>query len=452
MGHQINAQREYELLRQRMDHSVSPVPDSPAIRKILELLYSPEEAEFARRIPVLPTRLSELARRLEWPEDELRDKLTDLARRGLIFDCEKGGERYYSLPPVVGGLFEYVLMRTRAGVPMEELSRLFTEYLENEEVLRAVYTGETPFARAYVREDALPEGDHAEILDYERIGRLLETASVISIGLCPCRHKNSHLGTACDRPQRTCISLNAGAEAMIHSGISERIDAREALRVIDECKAAGLAQVGDNVQRSIGFVCNCCRCCCTLTRGVRTLGINHAIVSSNWIPEIDADRCVACGRCEAACPVQAVAVEGLKGGKSEKGEKGLKGLAVIAAGLCLGCGVCYSQCRSGAIRMKPRAQRVFTPETTFDMVGHMAIERGKVAEVLFEDPERLSLRAIGRLLRLLEKSPPWKAAMAVRPLRSAFLNAIFAVSKDVREEKARIRREAASRNADRQGK
>ena len=439
MGHKVNERREYELLRQRMDHGVSPVPDSPAIRKILELLYSPEEAEFARRIPVLPTRLNALSKRLGYPEDELRDKLEDLARRGLIFDCETRGERYYSLPPVIGGLFEYVLMRTRAGTPEEELSRLFTEYMENEDFLRTVYAGEMPFARAYVREDALPEDNHAEILDYERIGYLVETASVISVALCPCRHKNSHLGTACDRPQRTCISLNAGAESMIHSGISERIDARETLRVIDECKAAGLAQVGDNVQRSIGFVCNCCRCCCTLTRGVRTLGINHAIVSSNWIPEIDPACCTACGDCEAACPVQAVAVE--------EAESVGKGHAAIATELCLGCGVCYAQCKSGAISMKSREQRVFTPETTFDMVGHMAIERGKVADILFDDPERLSQRAIGRLLRLLEKSPPWKAAMAVRPLRSAFLNGIFTLSKDVRQEKARMRREAANRES-----
>lgn len=430
MGHTVNKQREYELLRKRMDHNVTGVPDSPAILKILELLYTPEEAELVRKVPVLPTRVADLSGRLGVPEDELRDKFTDLARRGLMFDFEKDGERFYGAPPVVGGIYEYVMMRARADAPMDELSRLFDDYMyQNDDALRVFYAGETPFARAFVREESLPEGDHAEILDYERIGRLIETADLISIALCPCRHKNDHLGKACDRPQRTCISLNKGAESMIHSEISQRIDAREALRVIDECKSAGLAQVGDNVQRSISFLCNCCRCCCTLTKGVRTLGINHAIVSSNWVPELDTSKCVACGKCEKSCPVQAIAVE-----KSENGAH-----AVLDTDLCLGCGVCYTQCRSGAIRMRSREQRVFTPETTFDMIGHMAIERGKVAEILFEDPERVSHRVVGRLLRLLENSPPWKAAMAVRPLRSAFLNAIFAVSKDVREEKARLR-------------
>ena len=54
----------------------------------------------------------------------------------------------------------------------------------------------------------------------------------------------------------------------------------------------------------------------------------------------------------------------------------------------------------------------------------MAIERGKLADVFFEERERLTHRALARILGLLERSPPWKAAMAIKPLRSAFLSAI----------------------------
>jgi hypothetical protein len=67
---------------------------------------------------------------------------------------------------------------------------------------------------------------------------------------------------------------------------------------------------------------------------------------------------------------------------------------------------------------------VFVPETVFDRVVTMAIERGKLANLLFDDPERLSHRMLGRILGVLEKTPPYKAAMAIAPLRSAFLNAL----------------------------
>ena len=90
--------------------------------------------------------------------------------------------------------------------------------------------------------------------------------------------------------------------------------------------------------------------------------------------------------------------------------------------LCLGCGVCTSVCRFGALVMRQREHRVYTPETLFDQIASMAIKRRKLADLLFYDPERLSHRAVGGIIGVLEKSPPYQAAMAIRPLRSAFLN------------------------------
>ena len=296
---------------------------------------------------------------------------------------------------------------------------------------------------------------------------------------------------------------------MIHSDISERIDAKEALRIVEESRRAGLAQCGDNVQRHVTFLCNCCGCCCTMLHAMRTFNLRHAIMSSNWTAESDPSKCKACGKCAKACPAGAISMEahppfppskgdrmevipasppskgdrmevipasppskgdrmeviparedsvfvvpplgGRSTGKSTPAEAGTTniqggrftdksppakagttniqwdegGCSSIDDTVCLGCGVCYTMCRSGAIRMRARAQRVFTPENAFDKTVRMAIERGKLADLLFEDPERLSHRAMGRVVHILEKIPPWKAAMAVKPLRSAFLNRLL---------------------------
>ncbi|HEX6419045.1 MAG TPA: hypothetical protein VFZ77_11135, partial [Acidimicrobiales bacterium] len=41
----------YGLLQQRLDRNVTGAPDSPTFRKILRLLFTPEQAHIARHIP-----------------------------------------------------------------------------------------------------------------------------------------------------------------------------------------------------------------------------------------------------------------------------------------------------------------------------------------------------------------------------------------------------------------
>jgi len=461
MGHLGNSEREYRLLQQRLDRNVTGAPESPAFMKILRLLFSPEEAALARRFPGRPMPLDALSRKLGVPQDELSDRITDMARRGLVVDIEHKGQRYAVLAPVVIGFFEFTFMRVRDEMPMAELARLFEQYMtEDDRFARSVFRGQTQLARSLVREEALPESDHTEILDWERASHLVKSASALAAGLCPCRHEARHLGKTCDKPLANCLSLNFAAETLVRNGIARPLTTDEAMRVLREAKEAGLAQTGDNVQRKVAFVCNCCRCCCGMVRAIKEFGIRNAIATSNWIVEIDRSRCTGCGQCAKACPVEAISVdsaaedtldslpkvshlregmpcdrsaeesaeyppEGVKpsGGGGVEPSGGSK-LAVRDEAICLGCGVCYSACKFGAIAFKPRARRVLAPETMFDRIVSMAIERGKLADLLFDEPERLSHRALGRIVGVLEKSPPFKAAMAIKPLRSAFLHTI----------------------------
>ena len=419
MGHSVIPDRTYRLLQQRLDRNNTGAPDSSALMKILRLLFSPDEAEVARRIPGWPTPLDELSSKLGIPREELGDSLTAMARRGVVMDFEQDGRRYFMLPPVVIGFFEFVFMRSRDDLPMNELARLFDQYMhQNERFARSVFQGQTQPGRSLVREEALPEGDHTEILDWERTSHIIESASAIGVSLCSCRHKASHTGNDCASPKRACLSLNYAAESLIRSGNAERIGTAEAVRILEECKEAGLAQTGDNVQRNLNYICNCCSCCCEMMRSIRFLDISTVIVSSNWIMEVDESRCTGCGKCAEVCPIKAIQIA--EEMQSERKRK----WAVRAEDVCLGCGVCYTACTSGAISLRRRPQRVFTPETVFDKAVAMAIERGKLANLLFNDPDRLSHRALGRIMNILEKSPPFKAAMAVQPLRSTFMNAL----------------------------
>ena len=227
MGHVANNERTYRLLQQRLDRTVTGAPDSPTLIKILKILFRPEEAELARHLPGKPTSIEDLSKKLDVPQAELQDKLTAMAERGVLLDIQHHGKQYFLLPPIVVGFFEFTFMRTRDDVPLAELARLFEQYMHTEgKFVRSIFSGQTQVGRSLVREEALPE-DHTEILDWERASHLIKSASTLAVGLCPCRHMASHLGKACDAPQRACLSMNYAAESVIRSGTAERITTDE---------------------------------------------------------------------------------------------------------------------------------------------------------------------------------------------------------------------------------
>jgi ferredoxin len=162
-----------------------------------------------------------------------------------------------------------------------------------------------------------------------------------------------------------------------------------------------------------------------MMKAIRVMGVRNAIVTSNWTVEIDIAKCKGCGKCAKLCPIDLIdmvpesAVGGQKPVKKARHQDEL----------CLGCGVCYTGCKTGAIRMKPRPKRVFTPETTFDKIVAMAIERGRLANLVFEGHEQWGWRAFGRVAAVLENTPPVRALLAIEALRSSFFEAVVRKAK-----------------------
>jgi hypothetical protein len=87
-------------------------------------------------------------------------------------------------------------------------------------------------------------------------------------------------------------------------------------------------------------------------------------------------------------------------------------------------------CSRQALRLRPRARRIITPVNTAHRVVLMAIERGKLQELIFDNQAHVAHRAMAAILGVILQLPPLKLAMATRQMKSRYLEKLLA-RKDV---------------------
>jgi ferredoxin len=95
--------------------------------------------------------------------------------------------------------------------------------------------------------------------------------------------------------------------------------------------------------------------------------------------------------------------------------------ARIDESLCLGCGVCVRTCPNSGISLRARKQRVLTPVTTAHRAVLMAIERGQLQNLIFDNQAQANHRAMAAILGVILKLPPVKQIMASKQMKSRYL-------------------------------
>ena len=100
--------------------------------------------------------------------------------------------------------------------------------------------------------------------------------------------------------------------------------------------------------------------------------------------------------------------------------------ARLDASLCLGCGVCARACTKGSLALEARTGRVLTPVTTAHRAVLMAIERGKLQNLIFDNRAHWNHRAMAAILGVILKLPPVKQVMASKQMKSIYLDRLLA--------------------------
>jgi Pyruvate/2-oxoacid:ferredoxin oxidoreductase delta subunit len=412
MGH-LTSRDAYRNLEDRINWFTQGAPPSETLTKILKLLFTEKEAKWVAMLPIRPFSLKKAAQIWGTTEGKAEKLLDHLCEKGLLVDSYHDGVRQFVLPPPMIGFFEFALMRTRGDIDQKYLSELFYQYLNVEEdFIKNLFFGmETKLGRVFVQEPILLTEKANHILDYERATHIIEEAKYVGVGICYCRHKNLHLGIPCKQnaPLETCLTFDNIARSLSeHGGYSRLISKEEAKDILQMSYEHNLVQIGENVREHPAFMCNCCGCCCEALGAAKKFSPMQPIETTNYLPEIQTETCISCGKCSRVCPILAISMKEKR--------------PAVDKDICLGCGVCARNCPTKAIVLKRRPVQVITPVNSSHRFVLQAIEKGTLQNLIFDNQAFASHRAMAAVFGTILKLPPVKQAMASKQFKSVYLD------------------------------
>jgi ferredoxin len=349
----------YKQLAQRLDTLPNGFPATAdgAELRILEYLFTPEEAGLAAQLRLPLESPEAIAVRVGTDPKELRSMLKEMSRKGLIRAGKTEEGLGYGLLPFVVGIYEYQIGRIDT-----ELARRFEAYYHQafSEMLalepkfhRVVPVGET------VRNDM-------EVRPFESAATILESAQAWGVLDCICRVQKKLIGDPCEHPIDVCMTLSPRPGAYDGNPVIRALTKEEAYGVLRQAADAGLVHSVSNSQDGTWYICNCCTCSCGILRGMAEMGIANVIARSAFVNTVDPEVCVGCETCVEYCQFGALSL------------RPEDPYVQIDQVRCVGCGVCVPACPDGALSLmrRPEAEIAPVPASHEAWMMARAVQRG----------------------------------------------------------------------------
>jgi electron transport complex protein RnfB len=323
----------YERLAETLDklaNGFSRTPSNVEMR-LLKKIFSLEEASIACQLSGSMESCDVISKRIGLSAEQTDTKLKMMAEKGMLWDSEQEGKHFFRLAPFIVGIYE-------SSNIDHELAHLVEEYLSSGGAAGIM----KPQPAIHRVVPAFNATKSEWILPYDDVKALLTGSKSFTLRDCICRVQQKHMGNECSFPFRSCLSFSASESSSVQDSISKE----EALAFLDEAEELGLVHTVSNVMKGVGYVCNCCGCCCGLLRGITEWGIENSVASANYYAEIIAQECVGCGTCVERCQVHAISEDDVPVVDREK---------------CIGCGLCVTGCQNGATRLVRKSDSEIVP-------------------------------------------------------------------------------------------
>jgi len=331
----------YQRLAQALDRLPNGFPRTPSNVElaILRRIFSEEEASLASRLSGKTESVNTIAERVGLSIILTEKKLTEMAKRGLLWSNVREGTPHFRLAPFIVGIYESQLENID-----HEFAHLIEDYLANGGA-QGIMKPQPALHRVVPAQKAVKT---EWILPYDDVRSILLNAKTFRIRDCICRAQQDHIGRRCHFPLRTCLSFSSVERPSDPNSVSKE----EALTFLDKMEEIGLVHTVSNVIKGVGYVCNCCGCCCAILRGITDWGIESSVAHANYHAVIDPDQCLDCGTCRDRCQVHAISEQ--------------NGVSVVNPERCIGCGLCVTGCPNGVAKLERKSDNeIINPPIDF---------------------------------------------------------------------------------------
>ena len=260
---------------------------------------------------VMPTRkymtVKEIAKKCKKPVPETQKLLEEMEYIGICRSHQENGQQLWLQPIWLPGIIEMMVNNTELVTKYPDIGVCFEEFTRRRtKPLVPMFPAGSGLVRVLPVESAIEFDQEAK--SFDEVSHFVETSWKLSVADCSCRRSRRIMGEGCGHLEKDiCIQVNEGAEFYINTGRGREITKEEAYEILKRAEDNGLVHEITNIEGSGNSLalCNCCSCSCYSLR-LPNMYKTPDFSRTNYIAQVDADNCVACGQCVETCPENAV--------------------------------------------------------------------------------------------------------------------------------------------------